>query len=50
MKETATLTAADVRAASGFCGATLESLTDADWSSRAGSLEWDCRTTVAHIE
>lgn len=44
-----TVTAEDVRVAARLCRMTLEPLVEADWSARAGSLEWDCRQTVAHI-
>lgn len=39
----------DVRTAGEFCRETLESLSEEDWLMGAGTLEWNCRATVAHI-
>jgi hypothetical protein len=38
-----------VRAAARLCRQTLEPVVNQDWTVRAGSLEWDCRQTTAHI-
>lgn len=39
----------DLRAASDFTVSALRSVTDRDWSVPAGSLDWDCAFTVAHV-
>ncbi len=39
----------DVRTTGSFSRTFLESTAAMDWSVRAGSLEWDCRATAAHI-
>lgn len=43
------VTPADVRLAMAHCVTTLGPHADDDWSVPAGTLEWDCRTTLTHI-
>lgn len=38
-----------MRVASRFSREFLESVSDRDWTARSGSVDWDCRTTAAHI-
>ncbi len=45
----ATVTADDLDAAIDHMVATLAPATGADWSVPAGSLDWTCRDTAAHI-
>ncbi|OEU88397.1 hypothetical protein DB35_18985 [Streptomyces abyssalis] len=44
-----TVTADDVRTAVRLAVAALSTGTGADWSVKAGSLEWDCWETVEHL-
>ncbi|MFJ6698983.1 hypothetical protein ACIQM4_23280 [Streptomyces sp. NPDC091272] len=44
-----TVTPADVRSAACLAVATLRRARDADWSVRAGALEWDCWETAEHL-
>ena len=39
----------DVRMVARFCRTHLEPHVERDWGVRAGSLEWSCRETAAHI-
>jgi hypothetical protein len=39
----------DVGVAARLCRQTLEPVVNQDWTVRAGSLDWDCRQTTAHI-
>jgi hypothetical protein len=41
--------AGDVRLSTRFCREQLEPHVDQDWDVRAGSLDWSCRETAAHI-
>ncbi len=41
--------AQDVRLTSRWCHDILEPHVERDWRVKAGSLDWDCRTTVGHI-
>jgi hypothetical protein len=44
-----TVTADDVTATVGAAVQALSTATDADWSVRAGDLEWDCWETAEHV-
>ena len=44
-----TVTADDVTASVAAAVAALSPAADADWSVRAGDLEWDCRETAEHV-
>jgi uncharacterized protein (TIGR03083 family) len=39
----------DVRLAAAASREVLQALVDADWRVPAGTLEWDCRTTLEHV-
>ena len=49
MTETLQVSADDVRLASRLSCEAMEAAAHLDWSVAAGSLDWDCRTTAAHI-
>jgi hypothetical protein len=44
-----TVTADDLDSALAVLADTLQPATDRDWSTRAGTLEWDCWHTAEHI-
>jgi uncharacterized protein (TIGR03083 family) len=46
---TATVTPQDVRQTASACRHALQPVTDTDWDSPAGDLQWSCRTTLAHV-
>src|SRR5215208_4838070 len=39
----------DVRVAAQSSYETLQPVSGADWSRRAGDLDWDCRSTLEHL-
>lgn len=49
MANVAELVPADIRVAAHVATEFLGSHLERDWSTRAGSLEWDCRETLDHI-
>ncbi|WP_433548821.1 hypothetical protein ACQPZG_30010 [Streptomyces sp. CA-294286] len=44
-----TLTPDDVRRSVGLASAVLREAADADWTVRAGALDWDCWETAEHL-
>ncbi|MEU8888545.1 hypothetical protein [Streptomyces sp. NPDC048442] len=44
-----TVTPADIRLAAALTASALRPARDADWSVRAGALEWDCWETAEHL-
>ena len=45
----APVTAEDLIRVVGVCTTALQQTDDADWSARAGDLDWDCRHTLDHL-